>query len=105
MAGRLCIDAQLPDHKVDHLVDPLSPEGLEAVEEAISVEAGALLLAELAGHEVEDDLPVHLRAVVVVLHEEVSHLRAADCLHLSGHEGQGHKQEEKGWAGGNHFVC
>lgn len=74
MAGRFCVDAQLPDHEVDHLVDPFASEGLEAVEEAISVEAGALLLAELAGHEVEDDLPVHLRAVIVVFHEEVTHL-------------------------------
>jgi len=74
MAGSVCIYSQFSDHIVYHLVHPLTSEALEVVQEGVFVVAGALLLAELAGHELKDDLLVHFGSIVVVVHEDVTHL-------------------------------
>lgn len=90
MAGTLIIDAQLTDHEVHHLVHPLPSKGLELIQHHSITGLGTVPLALLAGHEVQDDALVHLRAVVVVVHQQVVE-GAADAGGCGCEEGQ-HKE-------------
>ena len=92
VAGALGVNAQLSDDVVDHLLDPVAPEEFEGVQEGALVVLRAVLLAEVAGDEVQHDALVHLGAVVVVVEQDVAHFRAADAVDGGG-EGYEDKQE------------
>lgn len=61
------IEIELPNHKVDHLLHPCSPERFETVQQCALGEASAPSDALLSLDVVSDDLAVHLGAVIVVL--------------------------------------
>ena len=104
MAGTLGIDAQLPDHVVYHLLHPLASEGFEFIQEGALVVVGAILLAELAGNEVEHDSLVHLRAIVVVVEQEIADFRAADALSGRREEDEDKDAREECECDFAHFV-
>ena len=106
MAGCVCVDSQLSNHVVNHLIHPFTPEALEVVEKIVFVVSWAFLLAEFhLDIKIKDDLLVHFRSIIVVFHEDVTDLRAANCVDLGGEECEGEKDKENSTARGNHFVC
>ena len=63
------IKIELPNHKVDHLLHPCSPESFKTVQQCTLSEASAPTDALLPLDVVSDDLAIHLRAVIVVLRQ------------------------------------
>ena len=86
MARTLSVQSQLSNHEVDHLFHPVSAVLLELVQESVSVQLAALLLTEIACHELQDDSLAHLGPIIVVILEDVSDVQAGGGQSLTGQE-------------------